>query len=848
MIKILITFLTLSSVISVGHAQNKLTIKDSTEVRIHPSYNSVSESHRKFFGENYRREWAASTKLPLLKISEIAGGLKPTKADSSYQTQSLQLEDNTGKVWVLRKVEKQSQGLTPETLRGSMYEKWIEDHFSAQHPYSALIVPVLASAVNVPYTTPTIGLVAPDKLLGGFEKDFAGSVCLLEKREPYGDSYNTLDMLKKLDADNGNTVDTAVFFRARLLDLLLADWGRHEDQWRWVSKQQGPDNQFLAVEQDRDQALYINQGIIPKAASEVTLISFLEGFRANYNDVNTFFINTSKLNQQLLNSYTHKEWMQMTRDFVAALPDKVLLSAVDKLPSSINFRRDWIFENLKSRRDHMVEAMDTYYRFLYRTVDIRMSDKTEFIQIRELENQGVNVNISKLAEQGHEKTLFDNTFQPDITKEIRIFIGKGNDSVKVNIPNSDIKIRIIGGEGQKTYDVKASKNRVDLYENLDGDKFFDAGNHFKKHLSNDTLNTQKTLSNLYLHSTHFSPAVDLRSVDGLFLGLAYTIKKLGFRKDPYASKQKISAIKSLGSPALTFQYNAEWLSVFKNTDFIIDGLADIKGNILNFFGRGNDTFFDQNSDFAVYYRANFSLYQIDPAFRFHLKNDITVSAGPSFQYFTFSPEENSGRYINTENVTSQYINLPANKAHAGLFLNFNWDTRDHKIFPTKGLNFNIRMHGYEGINTYSSSYAQIFPQFSFYKSLDSKGKIVLANRTGAGFTTGKTAFYQSAFLGSQDNLLGFRKFRFAGDHLLFNNLEARVAVPNFMHYLLPGKIGLIGFYDVGRVWVKNDQSNSIHHGYGGGIYMSPFNRFFIRAVAGFSNERMQPTVSLRQRF
>ena len=100
--------------------------------------------------------------------------------------------------------------------------------------------------------------------------------------------------------------------------------------------------------------------------------------------------------------------------------------------------------------------MDTYYRFLYRTTDIRTSDKAESIQILQQENNKVRVSIGKLSEKGNETLLFDNTFDPDITKEIRLFIGKGNDSVKIDIPDSEIKFRIVGGEGQKTYDVKAS--------------------------------------------------------------------------------------------------------------------------------------------------------------------------------------------------------------------------------------------------------------------------------------------------------------------------------------------------------------------------------------------------------
>ncbi|MEJ6981816.1 BamA/TamA family outer membrane protein [Pedobacter sp. P351] len=837
------------SCIFTCHAQYITETKDSVEVRVHPSYNDVPNIHRKLFGENYRKEWSLPVKLPVIKISEIAGGLTPTQTGGGHQSHSLRLEDKSGVEWVLRSVEKHSDGLAPEIIKGSVYQYWIYDNFSAQHPFSALLVPVLAAAVKVPHTNPLIGFVAHDKALGEYEKDFAGSVCLLEKREPEGDSDNTSKMLEKLDESNGNIVDSAVFFRARLLDLLIADWGRHEDQWRWVDKMKGNGKDYLVIPRDRDQALYINQGVLPKAASGMSSLSFLEGFNANYKDVNAFFFNGRKLNQQLLNSYTYKEWMQMTSEFVSALPDEILRKAVNQLPGSVNFRKDWIFETLQGRRNNMMQAMDSYYHFLYRIIDIRSSDKEELIQFKEQANGEVNVTVHQLSPSGNsEKLLFSNNFQPEITREIRLFTGKGKDSIHLNIPTSSIKVRLIGGEGQKSYELSSSKNKVDIYENLDDDKFLGKQEQFKKHLSNDTLNTQKVFSNLYTNTSGMSPTVDLRSVDGIFLGLAYSIKKEGFRKDPYGSKQKFSVLKNLNSRALILQYNAQWISVFKNTDFTIDGFADMKGNILNFFGRGNETFFDQSGDFRTYYRTNFSYFQLDPAFRIRFKRNISISAGPSFQHFKFNPAGNSGRLISTQPIIDQYDYLQKDKSHAGLFLNFAWDRRDNMLFPTKGLNFTIRMHGYTGLNKYSDSYAQAFPQISFYKSLDSKGKFILTNRTGAGFTLGKTAFYQSAFLGSQDNLLGFRKFRFAGDNLAYTNFETRITLPNFMKYFLPGKIGLIGFYDAGRVWIENDTSDTIHHGYGAGIFIYPFKRLFIRAVAGFSDEGLQPSVTLRQRF
>jgi len=146
---------------------------------------------------------------------------------------SLRLKDKEGKEWVLRTIEKNPEVLLPEALRGTFVKNVVIDAMSAQNPYSPLIVPVIADAVNVKHANPIIGYVAPDKQLGIYQKTFVNRLCLMEEREPTGNSDNTAKMLSELNKDNDNSIDTGSFFRARMLDLYLGDWDRHEDQWRW---------------------------------------------------------------------------------------------------------------------------------------------------------------------------------------------------------------------------------------------------------------------------------------------------------------------------------------------------------------------------------------------------------------------------------------------------------------------------------------------------------------------------------------------------------------------------------------------------------------------------------------
>src|SRR5688572_22956964 len=75
----------------------KRIAEDSVIVQVHPSYNKPGRFHRWLFGENYRKEWAAPTTLPVIRISEVQGGLTPIQLGGGFQSKSLRLKDPQGR-------------------------------------------------------------------------------------------------------------------------------------------------------------------------------------------------------------------------------------------------------------------------------------------------------------------------------------------------------------------------------------------------------------------------------------------------------------------------------------------------------------------------------------------------------------------------------------------------------------------------------------------------------------------------------------------------------------------------------------------------------------------------------
>jgi hypothetical protein len=853
--KLLITSIMLPVAVSWAYAQQtpapQPVFRDSMIVKVHPSYDKVSGMHRWFFGKNYRKEWATPVKVPVIRISEIYGGLTPEKEGGGLQSKSLRLKDKSGKEWVIRSVEKTPEKLLPENLQGTFAVDWIEDALSGQHPYSALIVPPLAAAARVPHANPVIGVIADDDALGEYRKVFAGTVCLLEEREPIGESDNTIKMLDNLVKSNDNSFDGEGFLRARMLDLLVGDWDRHEDQWRWAETKKGKDKVYVGVPRDRDQVFHLEEGLFPDIAALPYINPLLGDFTAKpnfkYGIYKSRFLNPYP-NAQM----SHEQWMRVVNEFVAAETDAVLEAGLRHLPGdTYKMGHDVLLAKLKARRAAIPKAMDDYYRLIYRFADIRLSNKNEKVTITGVPNGGLHVLVNKINKEGEAKdSTLSVTYSPEFTKEIRLYTSGGDDNISINNTTSPIKLRVIGGsEGNKVYNVVQSANKVNVYD-TPAAKFEGMSDRLSKHLNADTTNTRFVQTNPYNIWMPLATAA-INADDGFLLGLGFKYTKHdGFRKLPYTSSQQLMIAHAFATKAFRIKYNGEWIQAIGKADFILQVAAQAPDNTVNFFGLGNGTTLNkQQPNYRRFYRTRFDTYEVDPALRWHTGINSTISAGPSFQYYRMDMSDNVGRLISNSSLIGSYDSLTVNqdKAHLGLAVNFNSNNRIGGILPTGGYYINISLEGYKGLNNYSKDYFQIRPEFTFYQKLTSNGSVVLSDRIGGGVSLGKPAFYQSMFLGGQGNLLGYLQYRFAGKHMVYNNLQGRVKLFNIASYIIPGQLGLSGFYDAGRVWADEEKSNKWHTGVGGGLYFSPASLTILQVLAGHSEEGWYPYISLNFR-
>lgn len=824
--------------------------QDSAWARLRPKYDAVGGLHRAFFGENYRKEWSDSTFLPVINLSTIDGGLKPVRLGGGHQTVSLRLVSANGKEWVLRNIEKDASVLLPIEIRKTFARDVVDDAMSAQHPFSPLVVAYIAEAAGIAHADPVIGLINESPILGEHNKYFAGKVCLLEEREPMGDSENSARMFSDLLNDNDNNIDAEGFLKARLLDLLIGDWDRHPDQWRWVDTRKGKTKYYLGIPRDRDQAFYVNQGLIPRLVSRPWFVPSLQGFRGEI-----WFPNYSLKEGSFMHAWPamhmpYEKWMLITKKFVAALNDSVLDNGLRKMPESAYRRRhEQLLQALKERRDNIPHAIESYFHFVNRIAELRFSNKHEFISVKDSAGGFITVTANKIAKSSGQVNLFNSTYQSNVTKEIHIYTGDGNDSVVVDIQNSPVKVRVISGNGSKAINVQNARKKINIYQKPGEQRIYGDTRNVSTKLSDDSLHTAYIPFNRY---NVIKPLVSagFNRDDGFLLALGIQFIHHGFRKTPYAGLNRIVLHHSFATSAFRLKYSGEFIHALGKADLIT--LADIFApeNTQNFFGRGNESIFNKTGDHITFYRTRFSLYNLSIGLRWRNAKGFHFYIAPAVQHYRFDSSDNKGRILNFPGLINSYDSgtIGKNKTHAGVVLDIGINKRNNRIIPTAGYVAHLKVQALEGVSKSANGFVQFLPEVSAYVPLNRKKTIVLAERAGAGVSTGKPAFYQSVFAGGHENLLGFRQYRFAGEHMVYNNIELRMKVANFTGYIIPGEFGVLGFYDAGRVWVKDERSTTWHQGTGGGLYFAPAKMAVVSIVAGHSVEGWYPYITLGFRY
>jgi hypothetical protein len=809
-------------------ANKQTNFADSVSMAFSTKY-EASGSKEFFWGKHYRKEWGTIVSFPVLDMKTFKGGLTPDKLGGGHQSKSLRVIAGDGKEYVLRTVEKDLTPLVPENLRGTFLHKQANDQLSMAHPYGAMIVAKLAEKIPIFHMNPEIVFVPNTEDLKEFRDTIGNKLCYFEER-PTGKGWehseiagnadevkNTEDILEKFAKDTKYRMDEKELLKARLFDMIINDFDRHEDNWNWAKFEKDSVTLYKAFAKDRDQALSKVDGLLMHFIAMPWALRPLENMTRRVKDVLGQNFAARNLDRQFLNELSREDWQQTIASMQSSLTNEAIKEAVDVVPPEVNkYSGDFLKKRLIQRKDNLSQYGMKYYRKLNKYVTVTGSAKDEQFNIVFLEDAMSVTGMNKKND-----TFYHRIFYTGETKEINIYGLESKDvfTISGNAKNK-FKVRIIGGEETDKYidDRAGSGKKIQVYDVQDSIDV--SGKEYRINRNEDTLYQYKRDRTKY---DWFMPFIipGYNPDDGVYFGLGFKYRKQKWGKAPFGWEQSFKIEATTQSGFVGFGYKGLFKHVLGKWD--VDLVAMYRGPkfVFNYYGTGNETELVVKD--KTFYRTGLKALSVNPG----------ISRETNHVYVRFSLEYDEVRVLKTPHkfISSDFADVDprifTRQHFAGVRGDWNFSSVDIKKNPTRGLNIEAGFNARDNLDK-TSSYLNLRGSFSFYQSLGRS--LVFAHRTGAATNFGDYDIYFANTLGRSENLRGFWRYRFSGKTSFYQNTELRLALSKRKNF------GMLGFFDDGRVWIEDEDSETIHVGYGGGFYFIPFNALGINLSYGRSKE------------
>jgi hypothetical protein len=780
---------------------------------------------RFWFGSGYRKTWTAPAEIPVLDLKTEAGGLKPLREVGALETVGLAMAGANGKSFTFRKLTKETQRTIPKLWLGTEVETIVRDQNSAAHPAATAIVGALARSVGILFYGSRVVVMPDDPALGEFRKTFGNTIGTFDEYPTPGyqgitEIISTGELWKKwLEGGPQNRVDSRAFVKARLFDLVTGNWDRHQDQWRWAHVQ--GHTPWEPVPEDADQA-FTRYGGRAVAAARHLIPRFMEysgeypgrmeGLTANNADVTRWFP-------------ADVEWpvyQEVAQELTAQLTDAVIDQAVHSMPA------DWyaidgatLTKELKQRRDNLVSFARKFYLHLSDRVDVRATDRDDLATIAHGADGSLDVTLAWQGAGGSPSApYYHRHFLPKETKEVRVYLYGGNDHLVTSGPKKgDITLRVLGGNGNDVLDDSKSGG-ADLRDSA-GDNTFERGpgtSVDRKEWKNPRPEADRPWlePRAYGHWTVPLYLVYYDPTKELMAGGGFKRTSWGFRDYPWKNIQGANVMFSSAYTNVRVTYFGEFRLAESPWTLRLDTKASWIDD-LNFFGFGNETPKLQKDQYLTQERVleAYPSLRYAPSAKFQLHTGVEVKGIKETGDGTTVAEQEQPYGSGDFGEVKVRAGLEFDsRGRPGSFLSQPQDPGSAPAAQVTGVR--AVADGFYAPKAWDAEedFGKVSGAVSAYVG---NKRLVLSVRGGGAKVWGKYPYFESATIGGPTSVRGYKDSRFRGDSSVFGNAELRLILGHPRHQPLPIDWGLVGFYDVGRVWLAGEDSNTWHSGYGGGI-------------------------------
>lgn len=832
------------------------TFPKSIQKAIYPDHKIKNNAlYTQWLGDHYRNAYRTLIEATCVNLDTLYGGLKPLFTGGG-NSNKLRLQSKNGKTYEMIPLKKDIYQLLQNSayqekfniaeLEGTFLENFIEDVYTTSHPFASTIIPSLSKAIDVLYTKPELFYIPKQKALGNHNATYGDDLYFIQesvdnthlKASNFGKPnqiISTADLFTNLQTNPTHTVDQKAYVRARLFDLLLGDWDKGPEQWKWAAFKQNKSVTYKPIPLHRDQVFSDYDGIfwqfLSKIVPELKNLQLYDYQIINLkNHLKTSFPVDLKIitNLSLDDFYTEAFFIRQQ------LTDERIDEAFQKLPIEIQTKKiEEVKKILQYRRDHLNKIAKQYHNLLLKNVVLTASNSDDVIEVNYLNNKETSITFNT-----NNKPYFTAIYQNKNTKNIWIYGLAGNDDIRViGKSKKGIHIKIIGGEGADYYDIHDQKKTTIIDQKQETNILF------------HVTDTKTTLTDNYNTNAYdylkrkqtllrFLPLVGSNPDDGFFAGFTTKLAYKDLIQKPFTHQHTLKAAYYTLTSGYDVYYKgvqATWLEnfrLFTEFNFTSANYAN------NFFGYGNDL---PKKAFALdYYRYKLATYSgaigISKIGRQGGEIDLKISAESK------QIAQLPNRLLSTYSQRFFGVN-----SFIGIENKIEYQNYDNIVFPTTGVQFMCITGVKANTNYFYKNFGYVIPSFSITHPLNKSKRLVLASKLKAHLIIGNEGnleIYQMSTLGGDDGLRGFNNERFTGKQSAYFSTDIRYNFRKLKSGIAPLNLGFFGGFDAGRVWIENDSSDKIHTSFGGGIWLKAADLITGQTGVFFSNDGPRFTVGL----
>lgn len=794
--------------------------------------------HNWFLGKHYKDYYSIPIEAKTVSLDTLFGGLKPSQAGGGHQSKSLRLKNDEGKEYVMRALKKSASRFLQSVAFKDQYvekefentyaENFLLDFYTTSHPYTPFAVSSMADKIGVSHSNPILYYIPKQNSLGKFNENFGDELYMLEERPTDSQKdlasfgkpeaiISTDDLLEKLQKSDKNRVDENSYIRARLFDMLIGDWDRHFDQWRWGEYKVDGKTIYKPIPRDRDQAFAKYDGALLAIVMNIPDLRHMQTFREKIGNIKWFNREPYPLDVTFLKTTTEADWIQEAKYIQDNLSEEDIAAAFRNLPVEM---QDGTIESikakLKTRKGDLQQYAREYFKVLQKTIVVAGTEDKDKFEITRKPNNETEIKQFRIKKD-EERLVQTRIISGEETKEAWIYGLDDDDTFIVNgNEKSTIKIRLIGGQKHDNYFIKNGKNIV-VYDFKSKPNTFEIDNKTKTVLTDDYETNLYDYKRPRFNAWTGLPSIGYNPDDGVKLGGMLNYTKYGYKQNPYTQKHTFKAFYYFATNGFELSYSGKFPKVLGQWDFDLDTRFTSPNFAINYFGYGNETV-NNDKDFGMdYNRVRLQMIKVEPALKKVGRYGSEVLFKASFE--SIEVEETTDRFINIPGIVNP--DVFEYQQFAGGKLQYSFENYDNNSNPTLGMGFSIAAGWKVNLNETQRNFTELEAKWNFNHKLDKNGKLVFATLfKGKIITNDNFEFYQGAALGGDYDLRGFRNERFLGRQSFFNSSDLRLSLGKIKGSLLPMSYGVLGGFDYGRVWLPGEESKAWHRSYGGGLWLN----------------------------